>query len=321
MLHHIVAKRRPEYFPGTAQQGGYRRGGRSSLARGLNSSRAEQQHRSVDALELLDCVLLALRLLPRDPGSQPQQRFIRYNPIQSGKEKNTMTNAIQTTLDPVGFAPPVPAIDPGLLKLDGRTYRDLSRPAAAQRAAYHLAKAAQFLASPSSAPSAIGNHFANFTNRQTSADWIPQDSNQGAGAEGWMLHSHGNTSSRMVFKYPINDGSSPHTVVRAWVRGAPNNGKNSYVTLIEQLCADNPNHNPPYFCDGPTSSSTTVRHPTSAVNSPSIRADSSTLPALSYGRPHSPRPLPKRRDTPRPPTVSIWSPATIWTPNCMLPTA
>src|SRR5271166_3360778 len=100
-----------------------------------------------------------------------------------------MTNTIKTTLNPEGPAPPVPTIDPSLLKLDGRTYRDRSRPAAAQRAAYHLAKAAQFLASPSSAPSAeqaattpIGNHFANFTNGQTSADWAPQDSNQGAGA-------------------------------------------------------------------------------------------------------------------------------------------
>src|SRR5215469_3907870 len=110
-----------------------------------------------------------------------------------------MTNTIKTTLNPEGPAPPVPTIDPSLLELDGRTYRDLSRPAAAQRAAYHLAKAAQFLPSPpaeQAAMAAIGNHFANFTNRQTSADWTPEDSNQGAGAEGWMLHSHGATSSR-----------------------------------------------------------------------------------------------------------------------------
>jgi hypothetical protein len=50
----------------------------------------------------------------------------------------------------------------------------------------------------------------------------------------------------VVFNYPINDGSSPHTVVRVWMRGAPDNGKNSYAILIEQLCADNPG---PNFCD------------------------------------------------------------------------
>jgi hypothetical protein len=163
-----------------------------------------------------------------------------------------MTNTIKTTLNPEGPAPPVPTIDPSFLKLDGRTYRDLSRPAAAQRAAYFRAKAAQFRASPpaeQAAMAGIGNHFANFTNYGTSADWTPDGGAQGAGAEGWMLHSHGNTSSRVVFNYPINDGSSPHTVVRVWMRGAPNNGKNSYASLIEQLCADNPNHNPPYFCD------------------------------------------------------------------------
>jgi hypothetical protein len=163
-----------------------------------------------------------------------------------------MTNTIKTTLNPEGPAPPAPTIDPSLLKLDGRTYRDLSRPAAAQRAAYYRAKAAQFLASPpaeQAAMAGIGNHFANFTNYQTSPDWKPDGGTQGVGAEGWMLHSQGNTSSRVAFNYPINDGSSPHTVVRVWMRGAPDNGKNSYATLIEPLCADNPNHNPPYFCD------------------------------------------------------------------------
>ena len=92
----------------------------------------------------------------------------------------------------------------------------------------------------------IGNHFANFANFGTSADWTPEYGTQEAGGEGWIMHSQGDTSSRMVFNYPVNDGSSPHTVVRAWMRGAPDNGKNSYVTLIEQLCADNPQGN---FCD------------------------------------------------------------------------
>jgi hypothetical protein len=50
----------------------------------------------------------------------------------------------------------------------------------------------------------------------------------------------------VVFNYPINDGSSPHTVVRVWMRGAPDNGKNSYATLIEPFCADNQGKR---FCD------------------------------------------------------------------------
>jgi hypothetical protein len=165
-----------------------------------------------------------------------------------------MTSTIKNTLNsPEIPAPPVPAIDPNLLKLDGRAYKDRSRQAAAQRAAYHFAKAAQSLASPNSAPAAgqtaaagIGNHFANFTNSGTSPDWTPDGGTQGPGTEGWILHSLGNTSSRVVFNYPINDGSSPHTVVRVWMRGAPDNGKNSYATLIEPFCANNPGQG---FCD------------------------------------------------------------------------
>src|SRR6516165_1656713 len=152
---------------------------------------------------------------------------------------------------------PHPTIDPSLLELDGRTYKDRSRAAAVQRAAYHRARAARSLSSPGSAASAgqalvaadavgIGNHFADFANFGTSADWTPEYGTQEAGGEGWIMHSQGDTSSRMVFNYPVNDGSSPHTVVRAWMRGAPDNGKNSYVTLIEQPCADNPQGN---FCD------------------------------------------------------------------------
>jgi len=150
---------------------------------------------------------------------------------------------------------PNPTIDPSLLALDGRVYKDRSRAAAVQRAAYHRARAAQSLVSSSSASpagqaliaaSGIGNHFADFANFGTSADWTPEYGTQEAGGEGWIMHSQGDTSSRMVFNYPVNDGSSPHTVVRAWIRGAPDNGKNSYVTLIEQPCADNPQGN---FCD------------------------------------------------------------------------
>jgi hypothetical protein len=152
-----------------------------------------------------------------------------------------MTNTINTTLNAEIPAPPVPAIHPSLLELHGRTYRDLSRPAAAQRAAYHRAKAAQFLAYPPAdraAMAGIGNHWADFTNYGTSPDWTPDYGTQEAGGEGWILHSQGATSSRVVFNYPINDGSSPHTVVRVWMRGAPANGKNSYATLIEPFGAD-----------------------------------------------------------------------------------
>jgi hypothetical protein len=153
--------------------------------------------------------------------------------------------------------PALPKIDPSLLELDGRSYKDRSRPAAAQRAAYYRAKAAKFLPSPGSASPAvqafmtasaagIGNHYADFSNFGTSPDWTPDGGTQEPGGEGWIMHSQGNTSSRVRFNYPLNDGSSPHTVVRVWMRGAPDNGKNSYVSLIEQLCADNPGNN---FCD------------------------------------------------------------------------
>jgi len=153
--------------------------------------------------------------------------------------------------------PALPTIDPRLLELDGRAYKDRSLPAAAQRAAYYRARAATFLSSSGSASPAgqvlvaadatgIGNHYADFSNFGTSPDWTPEYGTQEPGGEGWIMHSQGNTSSRMRFNYPLNDGSSPHTMVRVWMRGAPDNGKNSYVSLIEQLCADNPGNN---FCD------------------------------------------------------------------------
>jgi hypothetical protein len=149
-------------------------------------------------------------------------------------------------------APPAPTIDPRLLELAGRTYKDRSRPATAQRAAYHQARAARFMASPGSALPAepslavqtagIGDHYAGFFNFGTSPDWTPESGNQEPGGEGWIMHSIGAApptgSSRMRFNYPINDGSSPYTVVQVKLRGGPDNGKNSYVTLIEQSCAD-----------------------------------------------------------------------------------
>ena len=89
-------------------------------------------------------------------------------------------------------APPDPTIDPALLKidpslleLDGRAYKDRSLPAAAQRAAYYRAKAARSLSSSGNASPAgqtliaanatgIGNHYADFSNFGTSADWTPE---------------------------------------------------------------------------------------------------------------------------------------------------
>lgn len=145
----------------------------------------------------------------------------------------------------------IPTIDPSLLELDGRTFKDLSRQAAAQRAAYTRAKAAQFLASSPAEQAAmpgLGNRFANFTNNGSSPDWTPDYGIQGPGGEGWILHSKGNASSRFVFNYNIADGSSPGYMVRVWVRGAPDNGKNSYVSLIEQYCADHPSAQNAY-CD------------------------------------------------------------------------
>jgi hypothetical protein len=158
--------------------------------------------------------------------------------------------------DPIAD-PALPEIDSSLFELDGPFYKDLSRSASAQRAAYHRALAARFLASHSGTPLAeqtpmavqpagIGVHVANFENFGTSPDWTPEYGTQEAGQEGWIMHSQGDTSSRMTFNYTLNDGSSPYTEVLARLRGAPDNGKNSYVTLIEQLCADNPGT---YFCD------------------------------------------------------------------------
>jgi hypothetical protein len=154
--------------------------------------------------------------------------------------------------------PALPQVDSSLFELDGRAYKDLSRPAAAQRAAYHQARTVQFLASLSSAPAAeetpmaarpaaAGGYYADFTNFGTSPYWTPEYGTQEAGGEGWIMHSDGNTSSRMRFNYTLNDGSSPYTRVIARLRGAPDNGKNSYVTLIEQSCADNPGGK--YACD------------------------------------------------------------------------
>ncbi|MBV8056412.1 MAG: hypothetical protein JO071_14350 [Deltaproteobacteria bacterium] len=56
------------------------------------------------------------------------------------------------------------------------------------------------------------------------------------------MHSQSpSASSRLQYNVLFNDGSAPHTFVSATMRGAPNDGKNSYVTFREQRCADDPN--------------------------------------------------------------------------------
>jgi hypothetical protein len=93
-------------------------------------------------------------------------------------------------------------IDPSLLELDGRAYKDRSLSAAAQRAAYYRAKADKFLSSSRSASPAeqtlvaaratgVGNHFAGFSNFGTSPDWTPEYGTQEPGEEGWIMHSQG----------------------------------------------------------------------------------------------------------------------------------
>jgi hypothetical protein len=143
-----------------------------------------------------------------------------------------------------------PAIDPSLLELDGTTYKDLSHSAAAKRAAYHQAMSAKLLASSSntttheqtsSAASTTAQLNRNdfFKNYGTAPDYTTQGGTQGPGQEGWIMHSQGSGDpSRLKFNFPFNDGSAPYTYIEAWMRGAPDNGKNSYVALIEQRCTE-----------------------------------------------------------------------------------
>ncbi|MBV8362469.1 MAG: hypothetical protein JO189_31730 [Deltaproteobacteria bacterium] len=147
-----------------------------------------------------------------------------------------------------------PTIDPRLFELKGSTFKDLSHAAAAKRAAYlsamHLKNRAKLLTSSRPATtdeqalrtaSADGqiNRTDNFTNYGTAPGYVLEYGNQGAGQEGWLMHSTGSgDSSRMYFDFVFNDGSAPFTYIEAWMRGAPDNGKNSYVCLEEQSGAD-----------------------------------------------------------------------------------
>ncbi len=151
-----------------------------------------------------------------------------------------------------------PAIDPSLLELDGTTYKDRSPAAAARRAAYHRARSLKLRSSvklrsasssntttreqPSSAASATGQ-FARldcFTNNGTAPNYTLLAGDQGPGQEGWIMHCDGpaNQQSKLRFDFPFNDGSGPFTLIMATMRGAPDNGRESYVVLREQACAE-----------------------------------------------------------------------------------
>ena len=154
-----------------------------------------------------------------------------------------------------------PAIDPGLLELDGGTYKDRSPAAAAQRAAYRRARSAKLLSSAklrsasssstttrdqtSSAPSAawagpLLNRADCFSNYGTAPNYTSLAGTQGPGQEGWIMHCDGraNQQSMLRFDVSFNDGSAPFTSIGALMRGAPDNGRESYVILREQACAE-----------------------------------------------------------------------------------
>jgi hypothetical protein len=150
------------------------------------------------------------------------------------------------------------AMDQGLFALNGTTYKDLSSSAAAQRAAYFDAQFLEDharLVTPSGGvltqrqtlsrlgSSAAFTRFDNFTNYGTAPDYTAEGGTQGPGQEGWNMHSlgTGNTASRLRFNLLFNVDSAPSTYIRVSMRGAPDNGKVSYVTLREQRCVDDPN--------------------------------------------------------------------------------
>jgi hypothetical protein len=115
-------------------------------------------------------------------------------------------------------------------------------------------KRADFLASSSNAttheqtfstfssdgsPNGLINRVDNFTNYGTAPGYTLQGGTQGAGSEGWIMHSEGaGDSSRLRFDFVFNDGSAPFTQIKVTMRGAPDNGKNSYACLREARCAE-----------------------------------------------------------------------------------
>ena len=132
-------------------------------------------------------------------------------------------------------------IAPSLFELNGTSYKDLSYSASAKRAAYLQGMFAATRAQTLS-PTSCLNVNNNFTNNGTAPGYVVDNGNQGPSQEGWLMHSQGTGgSSRLHYNFLFNDGSAPHTFISATMRGAPNDGKNSYVTLREQRCADDQN--------------------------------------------------------------------------------
>jgi hypothetical protein len=153
--------------------------------------------------------------------------------------------------------PAPPTIDDSLFELNGTIFKDLSHSAAAKRAAYLDARAAYLdakalrSASSSNAPaheqtlSALGptasfTRLDNFQNYGTAPGYTAEYGNQGPGQEGWIMHSQLSDSSRLRFNFAFNDGSTPYTYIRVFMRGAPDNGKDSYACLIEEQRAEAP---------------------------------------------------------------------------------
>jgi len=131
-------------------------------------------------------------------------------------------------------------VAPSLFELNGTSYKDLSYSASAKRAAYLQGMFAATHAQTSS-PASCVNVDNNFRNFGTAAGYVEEGGTQGPGQEGWLMHSQSpSASSRLRYNVLFNDGTAPHTFVSATMRGAPNDGKNSYVALREQRCANDP---------------------------------------------------------------------------------
>jgi hypothetical protein len=135
-------------------------------------------------------------------------------------------------------------VAPSLFELNGTSYKDLSYSASAKRAAYLQGMFAATHAQTSS-PASCVNVDEKFRNFGTAAGYVEEGGTQGPGQEGWLMHSQSpSASSRLRYNVLFNDGRAPHTFVSATMRGAPNDGKNSYVVFREQRCADDPNSQP-----------------------------------------------------------------------------
>jgi hypothetical protein len=131
-------------------------------------------------------------------------------------------------------------VDKSLLEVNGITFKDQSYSAASKRAAYFESLLASGNATTHEPISSANNNCLQvdhyFGNFGTAPGYTLDYGYQGPGQEGFLMHSDGTSSSLLHYNYVFNDGSAPFTLIRAWFRGAPNDGKNSYVTLREPQC-------------------------------------------------------------------------------------